>query len=84
MFQTLFGLTTVLSPLCVSFWALCVFSVTFGFLSGSYSLMMVIPARLLGEEKFSLSYGFMLAGEGIGVYLGPPLVGKFSSLVFLC
>ena len=52
------------------------FCVIFGFLSGSYSLMMVIPARLLGEEKFSLAYGFMLAGEGIGVYLGPPLVGK--------
>ena len=38
--------------------------------------MMVIPARLLGEEKFSLAYGFMLAGEGVGVYLGPPLVGE--------
>lgn len=38
--------------------------------------MMVIPSDLLGMENFSQAYGFMLAGEGLGVYLGPPLVGK--------
>ncbi|CAK8672422.1 unnamed protein product [Clavelina lepadiformis] len=76
--QTLFGLCTVLSPFCLNFASLCVFAVCFGFLSGSYSLMMVIPAKVLGEENFSLAYGFMLAGEGLGVYLGPPLVGWIS------
>ena len=44
--------------------------------------MMVVPARLLGEEKFSLAYGFMLAGEGVGVYFGPPLVGDLCCSIF--
>lgn len=52
------------------------FAISFGFLSGAYALMLVIPADVLGQERFSASYGLLLAGEGIGVYLGPPIVGK--------
>nr|XP_039273830.1 monocarboxylate transporter 14-like [Styela clava] len=73
--QILFGTSTLLSPLCRNFPSLMVFAVSFGFLSGAYCLMMVIPADLLGHEKFSAAYGFLLAGEGLGVYLGPPAVG---------
>ena len=56
---------------------------SFGVFSGAYALMMVIPSDLLGMRNFSLAYGIMLAGEGIGVYLGPPLVGKFANS-YLC
>nr|CAB3266121.1 monocarboxylate transporter 9-like [Phallusia mammillata] len=76
--QVFFGLVTVLSPFCVSFWSLAVFAAFFGLLSGNYGLMMVIPSQQLGEERFALAYGIMLAGEGIGVFLGPPLVGWMS------
>uniref|UniRef100_H2YM84 Major facilitator superfamily (MFS) profile domain-containing protein n=1 Tax=Ciona savignyi TaxID=51511 RepID=H2YM84_CIOSA len=78
--QILFGVSTLLSPLCTQLWSLSVFALSFGFLSGSYGLMMVIPAKLLGEESFTLVYGLMLAGEGIGVYLGPPFVGWMSDV----
>lgn len=64
-----------MSPICRTFELLLLYGITFGFLSGSYALMMVIPADLLGQEKFSAAYGFLLAGEGIGVYLGPPIAG---------
>lgn len=73
--QILFGVSTLLSPICRTFEWLLVYGISFGFLSGSYALMMVIPADLLGQEKFSAAYGFLLAGEGIGVYLGPPIAG---------
>lgn len=78
--QTLFGVCTILSPLCVELWSLTLFSVSFGVCSGAYALMMVVPSDLLGMDNFSLAYGFMLAGEGLGVYLGPPLVGWMSDL----
>nr|XP_002125347.2 monocarboxylate transporter 9-like isoform X1 [Ciona intestinalis] len=78
--QILFGISTLLSPLCTQLWSLSLFAISFGFLSGSYGLMMVIPSKLLGEETFTLAYGLMLAGEGLGVYLGPPIVGWMSDV----
>lgn len=78
--QTLFGVCTILNPICVELWSLTLFAVSFGICSGAYALMMVIPSDLLGMENFSQAYGFMLAGEGLGVYLGPPLVGWMSDL----
>lgn len=75
-FQILFGISTLLSPICRTFEWLLIYGICFGFLSGSYALMMVIPVDLLGQEKFSAAYGFLLAGEGMGLYLGPPLAGR--------
>jgi len=63
---------------------MALFATTFGFLSGTYALMMVVPADLLGEELFGLSYGFLLAAEGVGVYLGPPLVGMSHRNSCIC
>lgn len=78
--QFIFAATVLLSPLCVSLWSLTLFSVAFGFFSGNYCIMMIIPADLLGEKFFSVAYGILLASEGVGVYLGPPLIGWLSEL----
>lgn len=76
--QFMFAITVLLSPLCVKIWSLTTFAIAFGLLSGNYCLMMVFPVDLLGLENFSYAYGLLLASEGIGVYLGPPIVGWLS------
>ena len=79
----MFAITVLLSPLCVKIWSLTTFAIAFGLLSGNYCLMMVFPVDLLGLENFSYAYGLLLASEGIGVYLGPPIVGKYFNFIIV-
>jgi len=78
--QFLFATSVLLIQFCNDTASLLAFSISFGFLSGSYALMIVLPIYLLPKQNFSIVYGILLAGEGVGVYIGPPMIGWFSEI----
>ena len=54
-------------------------SVTFGLMFGIIlGLLVVVTSDLLGTESLGDGFGYLMFANGIGVFGGPPLAGKYS------
>ncbi len=70
------GIATMLVPIIPSYIGLCVYAGVFGFfISGNYALTTIILVELLGMEKLTNAYGFVMLAEGIANLIGPPIAG---------
>jgi len=73
---TLCGIGTVLSFLCYTFELLACYAAFFGLsLSAYISLTSVILVDLLGLDKLTNSFGWILLFEGVASLVGAPIAG---------
>lgn len=87
LFTSLFSL--VLWPLSTNFSSLIVFSIIYGFVSGSYmSLLSVISSQLFGLQNIATTNGLLYVAVGIPCFLGNPIAtfllayGFYSVILF--
>ena len=53
----------------------------YGVTSAAYVLLTtLVLADLLGADKFTNSFGLLLLFQGVATFIGPPVVGEFSSI----
>ncbi|XP_062584240.1 monocarboxylate transporter 10-like [Saccostrea cucullata] len=72
----LVGGVSFVIPFTRSYSQLCVVCGVYGFLIGTYiSQKSVILVDLLGPEKLVNSFGILIAFQGVGMLIGPPLSG---------
>ena len=56
----------------------CFYACVFGATSGAYvGLTSVVLVDLLGMEKLTNAFGWLLLFQGIASLIGPPLCGKY-------
>lgn len=48
-------------------------------MSGNWTLLPYITSQVVGVEKFTETYGVLMFFGGVGLTLGPPIVGKVAS-----
>ena len=71
------GLTILVSGLTSSYTVFTVCAVVFGLSSGvQFGLGPAITAELFGVSRLTSAYGYLVLGDGIGGFLGPPLAGE--------
>jgi len=77
------GLTSVATYFAAnSYGSLVCYVIVYGFLDGSFiGLMSLVTLDITGIKYFAQGYGLTLAFIGVPIALGPPIVGKFSSLL---
>ena len=51
----------------------CAYGICFGFQAG---LLGILTADLFSVEHLNSAYGYLIAGNGIGAFLGPPIAGE--------
>lgn len=61
-----------------SYLDLQVVSLVLGFGSGNWTLTPYICSRLVGVEKLAEAHGILMLFGGVGLTLGPPVVGKMT------
>lgn len=61
-----------------SYLGLQVISLVLGFMSGNWTLLPYITSEVVGVDKFTEAYGILMFFGGVGLTLGPPLVGKVA------
>uniref|UniRef100_A0A3Q1ITU1 Major facilitator superfamily (MFS) profile domain-containing protein n=1 Tax=Anabas testudineus TaxID=64144 RepID=A0A3Q1ITU1_ANATE len=71
------GLGVLLIPFASSYLHLQVLSVILGFLSGNWTLTPYITGQVVATEKFAEAHGILMFFGGVGIMLGPPVVGRF-------
>lgn len=74
------GLITVLLPFKAahSFIGLFMIALVFGLMFGIIlGLLVVVTSDLLGTEALGDGFGYLMFANGIGVFGGPPLAGKY-------
>ncbi|XP_068184335.1 monocarboxylate transporter 9-like [Antennarius striatus] len=71
------GMSLLLIPITKSYFGLQILSVILGFFSGNWSLTSYITTKIVGLERLSQAYGILMFFGGIGIMLGPPVVGWF-------
>ncbi len=54
-------------------------SVVLGFLSGNWTLTPYVTSRVVGVEKLAEAHGILMFFGGVGLVLGPPVVGEEHS-----
>lgn len=70
------GLVTAVIPLVSSYALILVLSGIYGLcISANYSLTSPILVDLVSLDQFSSAYGFLLACQGVGNLIGPPVAG---------
>ncbi|CAL8302703.1 unnamed protein product [Lota lota] len=74
------GLGLLLIPFTKFYLGLQILAVWMGFLSGNWSLTPYITTKVVGEEKLSEAHGVLMFFGGLGITLGPPVVGCFYDL----
>ncbi|KAM3860016.1 monocarboxylate transporter 9-like [Diretmus argenteus] len=74
------GLGLMLIPPTSSYLGLQVISAVLGFMSGNWTLTPYVTTQLVGVENLTQAYGILMFFGGIGIMLGPPLVGCFYDL----
>lgn len=70
------GLSLVLIPLIKSYLGLQILCVVLGFFSGNWSLTSYITTKIVGLERLTQAHGILMFFGGLGIMLGPPVVGK--------
>ncbi|XP_023262127.1 monocarboxylate transporter 9-like isoform X1 [Seriola lalandi dorsalis] len=71
------GLAVLLIPFTSSYRDLQVLSVVLGFLSGNWTLTPYVTSQVVGVEKLAEAHGILMFFGGVGITLGPPVVGCF-------
>ncbi|XP_039990416.1 monocarboxylate transporter 9-like [Xiphias gladius] len=71
------GLSVLLIPLTSSYLDLQVLSVVLGFLSGNWTLTPYVISQVVGAEKLAEAHGILMFFGGVGITLGPPVIGCF-------
>ena len=70
------GLVTAIVPFVQSYQLILVLSALYGLcISANYSLTSPILVELVSLDQFSSAYGFLLACQGVGNLIGPPVAG---------
>ena len=76
------GVTLLLLPFTKTYLGLQILSVLLGFFSGNWSLTSYITTKIVGLDKLTQAHGILMFFGGLGIMLGPPVVGKRSCLNF--
>ncbi|XP_023863588.1 monocarboxylate transporter 9 [Salvelinus sp. IW2-2015] len=71
------GTALLLIPISKSYVGLQVLSAVVGFFSGNWSLTSYITTKIVGLEKLTQAHGILMFFGGLGIMLGPPVVGWF-------
>ncbi|KAI3365137.1 hypothetical protein L3Q82_010105 [Scortum barcoo] len=71
------GLGVLLIPLTRSYLDLQVLSVVLGFMNGNWTLTPYVTTKLVGVDKLTEAHGILMLFGGVGLMLGPPVVGCF-------
>lgn len=53
------------------------YAILFGLCNLTVPLIRASTAKLLGEDAFSTAYGWILAANGVGLFIGPALAGIY-------
>ena len=80
LFTTISGFSIFFFPLLQNYASFFVAAAIYGFsISVNYTLITVILVDILGIERFTNGYGFLLLVQGCSTLIGPPLAGKCAS-----
>lgn len=70
------GAALLLIPVINSYLGLQILSVVLGFFSGNWSLTSYITTKIVGLDRLTQAHGVLMFFGGLGIMLGPPVVGK--------
>ncbi|CAG10080.1 unnamed protein product, partial [Tetraodon nigroviridis] len=71
------GAALLLIPVINSYLGLQILSVVLGFFSGNWSLTSYITTKIVGLDRLTQAHGVLMFFGGLGIMLGPPVVGWF-------
>ncbi|XP_028824092.1 monocarboxylate transporter 9b isoform X2 [Denticeps clupeoides] len=71
------GLALLVIPATHSYTGLQAISAVIGFLSGNWSITPYVTTKIVGMERLTEAYGILMFFGGLGIMLGPPIVGWF-------
>ncbi|XP_053292827.1 monocarboxylate transporter 9 [Pleuronectes platessa] len=71
------GVTLLLLPLTKTYLGLQILSAVLGFFSGNWSLTSYITTQIVGLDRLTQAHGILMFFGGLGIMLGPPVVGWF-------
>ena len=72
-------ITVISVSLCFrSYLDLQVLSVVLGFMAGNWTLTPYVTCQVVGTEKLAEAHGMLMFFGGVGLMLGPPVVGQRS------
>ncbi|TSS85094.1 Monocarboxylate transporter 9 [Bagarius yarrelli] len=77
MTVTALGAALLVVPMWKSYAGLQVLSAVIGFLSGNWSITSYVTTHLVGIKRFGQAHGLLMCSGGIGMILGPPVIGSF-------
>lgn len=81
------GVSLLLIPVIKSYLGMQILCVVMGFFSGNWSLTSYITTRIVGMDRLTQAHGVLMFFGGIGIMLGPPVVGtevSLSSQIYWC
>lgn len=70
------GAALLVIPIIKSYLGLQILSVVLGFFSGNWSLTSYITTKIVGLDRLTQAHGVLMFFGGLGIMLGPPVVGK--------
>lgn len=70
------GAALLIIPIIKSYLGLQILSAILGFFSGNWSLTSYITTKIVGLDRLTQAHGVLMFFGGIGIMLGPPVVGK--------
>lgn len=71
------GAALLIIPVIKSYMGLQILSVILGFFSGNWSLTSYITTKIVGLDRLTQGHGVLMFFGGLGIMLGPPVVGKW-------
>lgn len=72
-----------ISTFCSDYAGQAVYCAVFGVTSGAYiGLIPVVLVDLLGLDRLTNALGLVNLFQGIAIIIGPPIIGKLSTLHF--
>ncbi|XP_078019712.1 monocarboxylate transporter 9-like [Epinephelus lanceolatus] len=71
------GLGVLLIPFASSYMELQVLMAVLGFSIGNWTLTPYVTSKVVGVEKLPEAHGILMFFGGVGITLGPPVVGSF-------
>lgn len=73
------GVTTMFVPFYRMYWILLLYTIIFGTCIAAFvSLRSIIIVELLGIEKLTNSFGFIVLCQGLSTFIGSPIAGALS------
>ncbi|XP_078659195.1 monocarboxylate transporter 13-like [Branchiostoma floridae x Branchiostoma belcheri] len=79
--SSMLGVCSLLCPLAVTYTAMLVHSVVYGFVNGLIiPLTFAVAADLVGTKRLASGIGLLMMAEGIAASLGPPVAGALYDL----